>query len=147
MNMRIAVVGGGIAGLAFALALHQRGLACDVYEGVSEVRELGVGITLLPHGVRELAALGLLEALQACAIENRESVFFNRWGQRVYGEPRGRHAGYELPELGIHRGRLHGVLWQAALERIGRERLHTGHRCVRIQPSNWLSSKAYVIAP
>ena len=134
MNMRIAVVGGGIAGLAFALALHQRGLACDVYEGVSEVRELGVGITLLPHGVRELAALGLLEALQACAIENRESVFFNRWGQRVYGEPRGRHAGYELPELGIHRGRLHGVLWQAALERIGRERLHTGHRCVRIQP-------------
>ena len=95
MNMRIAVVGGGIAGLAFALALHQRGLACDVYEGVSEVRELGVGITLLPHGVRELAALGLLEALQACAIENRESVFFNRWGQRVYGEPRGRHAGYD----------------------------------------------------
>ncbi len=134
MSMRIAVVGGGIAGLAFALALHQRGLACDVYEGVSEVRELGVGITLLPHGVRELTALGLLDALQACAIENRESVFFNRWGQRVYGEPRGRHAGYELPELGIHRGRLHGVLWQAALERIGRERLHTGHRCVRIEP-------------
>ncbi len=134
MSMRIAVVGGGIAGLAFALALHQRGLACEVYEGVSEVRELGVGITLLPHGVRELTALGLLDVLQACAIENRESVFFNRWGQRVYGEPRGRHAGYELPELGIHRGRLHGVLWQAALERIGRGHLHTGHRCVRIEP-------------
>ena len=35
----IAVVGGGIAGLGFALALHQRGMACDVYESVPEVRE------------------------------------------------------------------------------------------------------------
>eukprot|EP01036_Dinobryon_divergens_P002859 gene2859-3758_t len=56
---RIAVVGGGIAGLGFALALQQRGLLCDVYETVPEVRELGVGITLLPHAMRELAALGL----------------------------------------------------------------------------------------
>ena len=55
----IAVVGGGIAGLGFALALHQRGMACDVYESVPEVREIGVGITLLPHAMRELAALGL----------------------------------------------------------------------------------------
>jgi 2-polyprenyl-6-methoxyphenol hydroxylase-like FAD-dependent oxidoreductase len=39
-------------------------------------------------------------------------VFFNRYGQFVYREPRGRHAGYELlPELGIHRGRLHRVLF------------------------------------
>ena len=60
---RIAVVGGGIAGLSFALHLHQRGLACDVYESVPEVRELGVGITLLPHAMRELAALGLQPAL------------------------------------------------------------------------------------
>lgn len=131
----IVVVGGGIAGLAFALALHRRGLDCHVYEGAPEVRELGVGITLLPHAVRELAALGLLDELEAIAIENRESVFFNRWGQRVYSEDRGRHAGYDLPELGIHRGKLHGVLWRAAQQRLGAERLHTGHRCTRIEPT------------
>ncbi len=130
----IAVVGGGIAGLAFALALHRRGIACEVHEGVAEVKELGVGITLLPHAVRELDALGLLGELESVAIANRESVFFNRWGQFVYREARGRHAGYALPELGIHRGRLHGVLWRAALQRLGPERLHTGRRCVGIAP-------------
>jgi 2-polyprenyl-6-methoxyphenol hydroxylase-like FAD-dependent oxidoreductase len=126
--LKIAVVGGGIAGLAFALALHRRGLACEVYEAVPDVKELGVGITLLPHAVQELDALGLLGELEAIAIANRESVFFNRWGQFVYSEPRGRHAGYALPELGIHRGRLHGVLWRAALQRLGAGRLHTGRR-------------------
>ncbi|WP_442909676.1 flavin-dependent oxidoreductase [Hydrogenophaga sp.] len=125
----IAVVGGGIAGLAFALALHQRGIACDVYEGVAEVKELGVGITLLPHAMEELTALGLLSPLEAAGIENRESVFFNRFGQRVYGEARGRHAGYELPELGIHRGKLHRILFDAALKRLGAEHVHTGYRC------------------
>ncbi|WP_200959357.1 flavin-dependent oxidoreductase [Hydrogenophaga sp. Root209] len=128
----IAVVGGGIAGLAFALALHQRGIACDVYEGVAEVKELGVGITLLPHAMEELTALGLLSPLEAAGIENRESVFFNRFGQRVYGEARGRHAGYELPELGIHRGKLHRILFDAALKRLGAEHLHTGYRCTSL---------------
>jgi len=57
--VRVAIVGGGIAGLAFALALHQRGIACRVFESARQVKELGVGITLLPHGMRELTALGL----------------------------------------------------------------------------------------
>ncbi len=135
-DLKIAVVGGGIAGLAFALGLQQRGLACDVYEGAPEVKELGVGITLLPHAIRELDALGLLGELEAIAIENRESVFFNRWGQYVYSEARGRHAGYPLPELGIHRGKLHGVLWRAAQQRLGLAQLHIGHRCVRIEPGD-----------
>ena len=112
--MQVAIVGGGIAGLACALALHQRGLRCTVYEGVAQLREVGVGITLLPHAMRELAALGLREALQAVAIENLESVFFNRHGQFIYREPRGRHAGHAEPELGIHRGRLHGILLRVA---------------------------------
>ncbi|WP_310567023.1 flavin-dependent oxidoreductase [Hydrogenophaga sp.] len=129
---RIAVVGGGIAGLSFALHLHQRGLACDVYESVAEVRELGVGITLLPHAMRELAALGLQPALEAVGIENLESVFFNRFGQFIYREPRGRHAGYAVPEVGIHRGKLHRILYDAAVQRLGQDRIHTGHRCTHV---------------
>jgi 2-polyprenyl-6-methoxyphenol hydroxylase-like FAD-dependent oxidoreductase len=127
--MRIAIVGGGIAGLAFALALHRRGLACTVYESAREVKELGVGITLLPHGMRELTALGLEERLRAVAIENEESVFFNRFGQLIYREPRGRFAGYEHPELGIHRGKLHRVLFDAAMERLPAGSIVTGRRC------------------
>ena len=131
--MRIAIVGGGIGGLALALGLQQRGMACDVYEGAPEVKELGVGITLLPHAVRELAGLGVQPQLEAQGIENLESVFFNRWGQFIYREPRGRHAGYSVPEIGMHRGRLHRVLYEAALQRLGSARIHLDHRCVGLQ--------------
>jgi 5-methylphenazine-1-carboxylate 1-monooxygenase len=131
-NLKIAVVGGGIAGLAFALSLHQHGLSCDVYESVPDVKELGVGITLLPHAMRELAHLGLQAELEAVGIENLESVFFNRFGQYIYKEPRGRHAGYAMPEVGIHRGKLHRILFDAAVNRLGAERVHTNHRCVGV---------------
>ena len=126
--MNIAVIGGGIAGLSFALALRQRGLACHVYEAAPEVKELGVGITLLPHGMREFMALGLETRLRAVAIENQESVFFNRYGQFIYKEPRGKYAGYPFPELGIHRGKLHRILYEAAADMVSLD-----HKCERIE--------------
>ena len=130
--MEIIVVGGGIAGLTFALALHARGMSCRVLESARQVKELGVGITLLPHGMRELCALGLEERLRAVAIENEESIFFNRHGQLIYREPRGRYAGYEYPELGIHRGKLHRVLLEAARERLGAGRIENDRQCVGV---------------
>jgi 2-polyprenyl-6-methoxyphenol hydroxylase-like FAD-dependent oxidoreductase len=99
--MKVAIVGGGICGLSLALNLNMRGLACSVYERVKEIRPLGVGITLLPHAMRELSALGLGDELLAAGIENRESCFFNRFGQLIYKEPRGRLAGYDIPEVGF----------------------------------------------
>ncbi len=131
-NITVAIVGGGIAGLALALGLKRKGLSCEVYESVPEIKELGVGITLLPHGMRELAALGVQDKLEAAGIENLESVFFNRYGQYIYSEPRGRHAGYAVPEVGIHRGKLHRILFDETVTQIGAEHIHTGHRCVGV---------------
>ena len=130
--IQVAIVGGGIAGLALALGLQRRGMHCDVYEAVPELKELGVGITLLPHAMRELAALGVQDQLEAAGIENLESVFFNRYGQFIYSEPRGRHAGYPVPEVGIHRGKLHRILFDEALANLGQQHIHTGHRCVAV---------------
>jgi 2-polyprenyl-6-methoxyphenol hydroxylase-like FAD-dependent oxidoreductase len=130
--MKIAIVGGGIGGLSLALSLHRQGLLCDVYETVAAMRELGVGITLLPHAMRELAELGLQPQLEAAGIQNFESVFYNRFGQFIYWEPRGRHAGYQWPEVGIHRGKLHRVLYEAVRERLGARRVHLGHRCTGV---------------
>lgn len=129
----IIVIGGGIAGLSFAMGLKQRGISCRVYESAPEVRELGVGITLLPHAMREFIALGLEDRLRAVAIENEESVFFNRYGQFIYREPRGRHAGYPFPELGIHRGKLHRILYEVARERLGAESVFIDHHCTGIE--------------
>ncbi|MSQ72439.1 MAG: flavin-dependent oxidoreductase [Betaproteobacteria bacterium] len=130
--MNIVIIGGGIAGLCLALGLKQRGIACRVYESAPEVKELGVGITLLPHAMREFTTLGVEARLQAVGIENLESVFFNRHGQFIYKEARGRHAGYAYPELGVHRGKLHRILYETAVERLGAENVMTNHHCTGV---------------
>ena len=129
----IAIVGGGICGLSLALNLHARGIGCRVYERAPQVKELGVGITLLPHAMREFTALGVAEELLAAGIENVESCFFNRFGQLIYKEARGKLAGYKYPEVGIHRGRLHMILFNAAVARLGTERIRTDHDCVGLE--------------
>ena len=109
----VLIVGGGIGGLALALSLHQAGISARVFEAAPEVLPLGVGINLLPHAMRELSELGLQEALAAQAIETRELAFYSRHGQFIYKEPRGRFAGYDWPQLSIHRADLHKVLLDA----------------------------------
>jgi 2-polyprenyl-6-methoxyphenol hydroxylase-like FAD-dependent oxidoreductase len=131
--MTIAIVGGGICGLSLALNLHARGIACRVYEAAPELKELGVGITLLPHGMREFTALGLGDRLLAAGIENAESCFFNRFGQLIYREPRGKKAGYQYPEVGIHRGSLHLILYRAVKERLGPDSVVTDRLCVGVE--------------
>jgi 2-polyprenyl-6-methoxyphenol hydroxylase-like FAD-dependent oxidoreductase len=131
--MTIAIVGGGICGLSLALNLHARGIACRVYEAAPEVKELGVGITLLPHAMREFTALGLGDELLRAGIENAESCFFNRFGQLIYREPRGKAAGYQYPEVGIHRGKLHLALYRAVLERLGPNSVATDHLCMAVE--------------
>jgi len=128
----IVIVGAGICGLSLALALHKRGIGCRVYERAPRISELGVGITLLPHGVREFASLGVADALLESGIENTQSCFFNRFGQLIYREPRGRFAGYPHPEVGIARGRLQMILYAAAGERLGATRIVTSHQCTRV---------------
>lgn len=131
--MEVAVVGGGIAGLTLALHLQRRGIECRVYECAPTIEPIGVGITLLPHAMREFAALGLRDQLRSVAIENRESAFFNRHGQLIYKEPRGLFGGYDQPELGIHRGKLHKILFAAALAALGPDRIATNHHCTGIE--------------
>jgi 2-polyprenyl-6-methoxyphenol hydroxylase-like FAD-dependent oxidoreductase len=129
----VLIVGAGICGLTLALNLHKRGVPCRVFERAPEMKELGVGITLLPHGMREFTALGLQEKLLAAGIENSESRFYNRFGQLIYREPRGKFAGYPFPEVGIHRGRLQILLYEAAREALGPGRIELDRSCVGVE--------------
>jgi 2-polyprenyl-6-methoxyphenol hydroxylase-like FAD-dependent oxidoreductase len=125
--MTILIAGGGIAGLTAALSLHQIGLDCRVFETVSTPRPLGVGINLLPHAVREFYDLGLQDALAETAIPTAELAYYNKHGQRIWSEPRGLDAGYNWPQFSIHRGELQLILLQAVRQRLGADRVLTGH--------------------
>lgn len=131
--MKVAIVGGGICGLSLALNLHKRGIAARVYERAPEIKPLGVGITLLPHAMREFSALGLGDQLLAAGIENRESCFYNRFGQLIYREDRGKFAGYQYPEVGIHRGKLHVILYDAVKKTLGEDAVVTDCEAVRVE--------------
>jgi 5-methylphenazine-1-carboxylate 1-monooxygenase len=125
--MRALVVGAGIGGLTAALELHARGIETLVFESVREIRALGVGINLLPHGTRELIGLGLGEMLAANAIETRALKYLSRYGQEIMEDPRGRAAGFRWPQYSIHRGALQMILLQAVRERLGPDAIRTGH--------------------
>lgn len=126
--MTVAIAGGGIGGMALALSLHDAGIRdVEIFESASGVKELGVGINVLPHATRELTELGLLDDLQAVGIPTAELAYYSRHGQRIWSEPRGLDAGYRWPQISIHRGELLGLLHRAVVERLGVERVHTGH--------------------
>jgi len=73
--------------MALALSLVDAGIDdVDVYESAPAIRELGVGINVLPHGVRELAELGLLDELSAVGIPTAEFFYYSKSGQRIWGE-------------------------------------------------------------
>ena len=129
----ILIVGGGIGGLTLGLALHAAGIPCRIFESAAEVRPIGVGINLLPHATKELAALGLEPALAKIAIETKDATFFNRFGQLIYQEPLGRAAGYEQPQFSIHRGDLQMALLDAFRTRAGAHRVVTNHHCVGVE--------------
>lgn len=131
--METLILGGGVGGLTLALCLHRAGIPCRVYEAAPEIRQVGVGVNILPHASAELAALGLEPALKRVAVQTRDSYFFNRFGQLIHREPLGVAAGYPHPQFSIHRGDLQGLLLAAVRERLGDARIHTGHRVTRVE--------------
>ncbi len=128
----VIIVGGGIGGLTLALSCHQAGISAQVFEAAPEIHPLGVGINLLPHGMRELTELGLADELAAKAIETRTLAYYSRYGTPIISDLRGRYAGYDWPQLSIHRADLHKVLLDATIERLGKQAVQLGHRVTRL---------------
>ncbi len=122
----ILIAGAGIGGLTAALTCHQRGFGVSVVERAHDLKPLGVGINLLPHAVRELDALGLVEHLATISVAPSNISFFDSHGTHLFREARGIEGGYGHPQLSVHRGHLQMVLLAAVAERLGPEAVRTG---------------------
>ncbi len=127
----VVIAGGGISGLTAALTLHAQGQRVRVFEAVDELRPLGVGINLLPHSVQVLHALGLEGALEEKAVLTGSLRYHAKDGKTIWAEPRGKAAGYPVPQYSIHRGELQMILLEAVRSRLGAGSVVTGHRFER----------------
>jgi 3-hydroxybenzoate 6-monooxygenase len=109
----IAICGGGIGGLAAAIALHQRGFRAEVFEQAAEFKEIGAGIQLGPNVFKLFDRLGLTEQISIRAVfPDNLSVMDSVSGETVVQIPvkgafRDR---YRYPYALIHRADLHAVL-------------------------------------
>ena len=130
--MPVVIVGGGICGLTLALALDQRGIDCHVYEAAPDIKPLGVGISLLAHGTKELMELGLRDAVQRVAVEFEESCFFTSHGQLILRD----RASSQWPSFLIHRADLHEILLHAVYERLGPEKVSLNHTLVSVHQTD-----------
>ncbi|TGD88547.1 FAD-binding protein [Mycolicibacterium sp. CH28] len=118
-NDTVLIAGAGIGGLTTALALHARGVDVAIVDRARQLRPLGVGINLLPHAVRELADLGLGDAVRDIAAAPHSICFYDHTGDLLFREPRGLAAGDAHPQLSVHRGRLQMLLLEAVRDRLG----------------------------
>jgi 2-polyprenyl-6-methoxyphenol hydroxylase-like FAD-dependent oxidoreductase len=134
--MRALIVGAGIGGLTTALQLHHLGVEVTIFESARELKPLGVGINLLPHGAKVLIELGLGDRLDQTGIRTREIKYLTRYGQEIYGDPRGLQAGFSWPQYSIHRGELQFILLDAVLDTLGPGCLYKGHHLASFEQTS-----------
>src|SRR5260370_41844508 len=100
--MKTTIAGAGIGGLTAAMCLHRAGFDVEVFEAVSELKPLGVGINIQAGAVRILSRLGLEPALATIGIETRDLPYANRQGPTIWADPRRPHNGLHWAERSIH---------------------------------------------
>ncbi len=131
--MRVAIVGGGLGGGAAALFLRKAGLDATVYEQSPQLREVGAGIVVAPNMVRPMAALGLLDDLEAVAVRLEAAWEFRNWrdGRVLSVQPMGEACKrvYGAHCYVAHRADLLTLLQRALPE----AQLRLGHRCVALE--------------
>lgn len=125
-ELSVAIIGGGIGGLAAALSLLRAGVDVHVYERARTISEVGAGIAMSPNATRILHRLGLADALEAMGVKSL-AWHYRRWddGRTLIRTPLAGavEAAFGFPLYHMHRADLVNVLARA----LPPERLHIGH--------------------
>ena len=119
MSTEVLIVGGGIGGLAAAVALQKAGCDVQVLERAEVISAVGAGIMLQINAITALDRIGIAEDITAAAVPIR-TARISSWSGRVISEL----DSPDIPVLGfgIHRADLHRIL----LEHAGLDNVRTG---------------------
>ena len=131
---KVIIIGGGIGGLAAALALLKRDIDVEIHEQAPELKEVGAGIQISSNGTRVLYALGLEEALKRVQVLPSRRVIRHwstgeTWNWFDLGATTAQR--YGTPHVMLHRGDLHGVLADA-VRAYKPDAIKLGRRCAAI---------------
>lgn len=131
---KVLIAGGGIGGLAAAIALLQRGFDVEVYEQAGELREVGAGIQISPNGNRVLDALGVFETLRALSCDADEKEF-RLWNTRktwkLFSDGEAVIRKYGFPYMTVFRPDLLRVLGER-VRALKPDAIHLNARCVGV---------------
>jgi salicylate hydroxylase len=133
-KQKVLIAGGGIGGLAAAIALLQRGIDVEVYEQAAELREFGAGIQISPNGNRALHSLGIFEQLKklSCNAQSKEIRLWNTgrtWKLFDLGDAAVKKYGF--PYLTVFRPDLLSLLGQE-VRRLKPDAIHLSSRSVGV---------------
>src|SRR4051812_47925703 len=134
-NLPVLVAGGGIGGLAAALALTRRGLRVKVLEQAPQLGEIGAGIQLGPNGFAAFDALGIGAIARARAVYTDEMVMHDALDETLVGRiPTGEafRERFGNPYAVIHRADVHGSLLEGA-QATGRIEVATATQVQRVE--------------
>ena len=122
----VGIVGGGIGGIATAVALHQVGINAVVYEKAAGLHEVGAGMMLWPNATRVLREMGLLEKVLACSGPNTHFLVRATCGKVLMNIALGK---FDVPAVCMRRSDLLAVLLMA----LPRERVRLGYdlKCLK----------------
>ena len=122
----ICIIGGGIGGVAAAVALHRAGIPAVVYERAAELREVGAGMMLWPNATRALCALGLLEQIVERAGSSTHFLVRAARGRVLMDIALGQ---FDVPAVCMRRSDLLSVL----LATLPPDRFRLGHELERLE--------------
>lgn len=131
----VLVVGGGIGGMAAALALSQQGFEVDVFEQSSEIGEIGAGLQLGPNGFAAMDALGVGERARRRAVYTDELVMMDAIdASEIARVPVGEafRRRFNNPYAVIHRADIHQSVYEE-VQLVPGIRVHTSSRIASVE--------------
>ncbi len=132
---RIAVVGAGMGGLAFAAAMRNSKHEVTVYEQAPELEELGAGISLWANGTRLFEEMGIADRMAEESCETEAAYFRNEDGSVAALQLLARENWYRKAYGHPYYGALRTDLQAAMLEVTGRDNIRLGKQLSRIDDS------------